>query len=1568
MMERYFRELREKIASAYEVANRARSEGKDPDLNVEALPAGDLAARVEGLVGPEGISVKIKEFGRENIAGILDYVLGDISRLPNPGKEKRMEQALRTGLAIITEGVVAAPIEGISRIKIANNPDGSEYLSVYFAGPIRSAGGTAQGLAVLIGDYIRNRAGLQEYRPTGDEIERYVEEIKIYNDRVTRLQYLPIEDDIRTIIKNLPVCVDGDPTEKKEVSIHRDLKRVETNRIRGGMCLVIAEGIAQKAPKVMKHASNFGLDWNWLTEADKSKKVDKGIKPLEIFMSETVGGRPVFAAPSAKGAFRLRYGRGRATGIAAKAIHPATMITLDEFIATGTQVKVERPGKGCIITNCDEIEGPIVRLKNGSVTRVESEEYARNISEEVDEILFLGDILVSYGDFLQTNTSLLPAGYCEEWWKLEAKKVSDKIPLDVPGPNEAVRIAKEFAIPLHPRYVYFWEDITTKELKILIEWLSAGGIKDNRFIIENNNPEAKRILELLGVPHQVEENSIIIDEYLPLLYPSGAYDGVRLTLDEFNQALEKFSEKNALEFIQSASPIKIRAKVGTYIGARMGRPEKARERKMKPAVHSLFPVGEYGGRGRDIRVAAERNSIKVDIANYECDKCRISTIFPKCPKCGNSTMLRGVEARDISMRDLWGNATKRIGHVLAVKGVKGMISKDKIPEPLEKGILRAKNEVYIFKDGTIRFDATDAPLTHFKPKEVGVSIDRLRGLGYGRDYDGVELKNPEQILELKVQDVIIPRNGAEYLLKVSHFIDDMLEKFYGIPGFYNARMPEDLLGHIVVGLAPHTSAGIVGRIVGFTNASVCYAHPCWHAAKRRNCLSPESGILILNSDTPKLISMENLYKGANLNERIVDDFGTMEKPISNARTLALNPENGKVEIKNIKSVIRTPSPKHLIEIITRSGRRFVASPEHRMMVHSNGKLSAKKVLEIEKQDKFLIPERIHFDGKDMEGIDLLEEFRGMDEVRKCLMVRGIRKVVDNLIEKLGGLKSAANRLAINKKTFSNYIYRDSIPLAILESMLNLSNSEWSSIPLTCKLGVRRDHTTIPRIIGVDENLLKLIGYYLAEGYSRKIDKGCYQVNLAGMEKDMVRDMEYCIKNSFGISPSIDKHTIVIPNRLIYHFFTDILRIGKGAKDKRIPQRVSILPKRKIKKLLQAYFSGDGSVEKDRLHVTCSSVNERLLEDIGLQLLRFGIFYRIKTEEKTPSGMLKKFYEKKYLKPRFKLQYLSIRSTYARKFYQEIGFSLKRKHISLESVLNKERKPRIEKFGEFILDRVKEVKTIKSRFDYLYDIEVEDYHNFLTNHFLLSANCDGDEDSLMLIVDTLINFSKRYLPEERGGKMDAPLVITTIMNPREIDDEVHKMEIADNYPLEFYEKTWENLNPSEVKIKTLNDILDENPYSGLRFTHSTKDITGPVIKSKYLRLGKMKEKVDAQLKVAEKIRAIDERDVAELVINSHFLRDIYGNLRTFTKQKFRCVKCNAQYRRIPLAGKCTKCGNKLLLTVSEGTVRKYLGISEDLCERYKCSPYLDQRLTLLRREIDSMFTNDLSRQVGLADFM
>ena len=49
--------------------------------------------------------------------------------------------------------------------------------------------------------------------------------------------------------------------------------------------------------------------------------------------------------------------------------------------------------------------------------------------------------------------------------------------------------------------------------------------------------------------------------------------------------------KDAIEFISKISGVKVKPKFASSIAVRVGRPEKAPERKMKPPVHVLFPIG-----------------------------------------------------------------------------------------------------------------------------------------------------------------------------------------------------------------------------------------------------------------------------------------------------------------------------------------------------------------------------------------------------------------------------------------------------------------------------------------------------------------------------------------------------------------------------------------------------------------------------------------------------------------------------------------------------------------------------------------------------------------------------------------------------------------------------------------------------------------------------------------------------------------------------------------------------------------------------------------------------------------
>jgi DNA polymerase II large subunit len=245
-------------------------------------------------------------------------------------------------------------------------------------------------------------------------------------------------------------------------------------------------------------------------------------------------------------------------------------------------------------------------------------------------------------------------------------------------------------------------------------------------------------------------------------------------------------------------------------------------------------------------------------------------------------------------------------------------------------------------------------------------------------------------------------------------------------------------------------------------------------------------------------------------------------------------------------------------------------------------------------------------------------------------------------------------------------------------------------------------------------------------------------------------------------------------------------------------------------------------------------------------------------------------------------------------------------------------------------------------------------------YVISArrrNADGDEDTTMLLLDVLINFSREFLPTSIGSTMDEPLLLVTRVLPQEVDDEVHAMEVEKGFGLDFYNKTFEGASPSEANVELVEGRLKGgDPYNNLNFTH----LSGPDAirespkKSEYTLLKTMDEKIDEEFRIMDMLESIDKRDAAKRLINSHFIRDLTGNLHSYSKQQFRCVSCNSHYRRVPLSGKCTRCGGKLLLTISKGSIEKYMNTATKLADRYGLDTYTKQRLQLIKGEIDSVF--------------
>ena len=1150
----YHQWLDERADDAYIIAEEARKKGFDHKEFVEIPRAADLAGRtekllieyLEGYEVADDIRLLLAKHDRETTSIMMAQSVARGFRERGYDLVTAIDVGLRVGLAVLTEAVLVAPLEGISEVRLLNNIDGSQFVSVHFAGPIRAAGGTAQALAVLIADMIRRELNIGHYQPTDPEVERVKEEFGLYRGN---LQYRPSPAEIDEIVRACPVMINGESTERIECAGYGRVRNIDEPRIRGGVLLVIGEGMCLKAPKIQKHTERLSVPgWDFISKfaaRGKEKKTEGGgavfksrkVPTITKFMKDIIAGRPVFGAPLEAGGFRLRYGRARPSGLAAASTNTASMLAMDDFITIGTQMKIERPGKACAITPSDHTEGPWVALKDGRFLRLDDAPSFAAIRSKVGSVWDNGELVIGYGEFMENNKNLVPAGYCDDWW------ASDLIE-ELPNEEEVVNLlnmlgisrsdAPEGAPGIHPEDaedpgVQFhvrrhWHEFLRHQrpnweqaksiavrykaslppphnpwfLDLPIEWVpgvltileeavieQAGTVNTQKIEVEDGlealpkpesrqlrivggvqgwnadamdvlrpetidnvedypipgqelrpiasvfggeTPEAWTLVQhgmakgmamILGLAHHHDGEDLVITSGWPAVLEGFGFSfegdkplrivDARTRFDARIEELEKAhlvltEERKRLDELQRArATVRIAAETDARqrglgitetdqvgreaaervpdpgptdakqylaaqideddhavdgiliqvrkisdlrwehsapvrVGCRMGRPEKAAPRIMNPMTHALFPIDLTGGNQRLMSIAAEKQTIRVQMGRRVCKKCGKESPFIVChhrlldeygqervgENCGGRTVMKSSEnsnrrrrgeIQSVRLDTILEDARIRLGMdriPRTVKCMKKIASKDQTPEAIEKGLLRAKFQLPVFRDGTVRFDMSDVPVTHFTPKEIGVAWQTIESLGYTHDIEGNPLQNDTQMLEIFPQDFIVAKNAGEFFVRTAQFIDDLLVRYYGMEPYYNVNTPDDLVGHLICALAPHTSGGVLSRIIGWADCSGGYAHPLFHAAKRRNCDGDEDAIMLLMDG---LLNFSREILPANRG-------GLMDAPL--VLTTRLNPTEVDKEALNVDSgwfyerdfyetTLEQPHPKTIAE-------------------------------------------------------------------------------------------------------------------------------------------------------------------------------------------------------------------------------------------------------------------------------------------------------------------------------------------------------------------------------------------------------------------------------------------------------------------------------------------------------------------------------------------------------------------------------------------------------------------------------------------------------------------------------
>jgi hypothetical protein len=173
-------------------------------------------------------------------------------------------------------------------------------------------------------------------------------------------------------------------------------------------------------------------------------------------------------------------------------------------------------------------------------------------------------------------------------------------------------------------------------------------------------------------------------------------------------------------------------------------------------------------------------------------------------------------------------------------------------EMIKKSFLRKKYNISLANGPIFNFQLPNARLSHFRPIDIGTSLKNIKELGYRVDINGIPLKSDDQVLSIFVNDILVPKSISKTLKQIYNFLDEELQSIYDQKPFFEIQELNDLIGTFLVGCNPNYSTGVIGRVIGWSdakfNSDCLMAHPLWHGSKYSNCRNDEPDFLFVLED------------------------------------------------------------------------------------------------------------------------------------------------------------------------------------------------------------------------------------------------------------------------------------------------------------------------------------------------------------------------------------------------------------------------------------------------------------------------------------------------------------------------------------------------------------------------------------------------------------------------------------------------------------------------------------------------------------------------------------------------
>jgi len=361
----------------------------------------------------------------------------------------------------------------------------------------------------------------------------------------------------------------------------------------------------------------------------------------------------------------------------------------------------------------------------------------------------------------------------------------------------------------------------------------------------------------------------------------------------------------------------------------------------------------------------------------------------------------------------------------------------------------------------------------------------------------------------------------------------------------------------------------------------------------------------VSGDTLVLIKTDNYTKLMPISEFVDQYYEEGQEgfivSVKDVKTLGYEAKNcissksekkffGRSDWKEVKGVFRHKVDK--IYEIHYLGGAIKATGDHSIFVRDKNRIIPKKVTELKPGDILVnLPLKVRGEYSPEYGtLHFMRAHSFPTEVSLKLDIWGDRyqemeRKYEFALENQGLLSQCAiaNTIGVSQATVGDWQRGESQPRLI-------SQKTFKRIPFEVK---------------VTPELMKLLGYYTAEGRGTF---HCLEFVFGAREKELQKDCMRLMREAFGLD-SVIEHTedntvrIKYFSTLLVRFFTE--HCGNGSRNKHIPEFMWDMPPEYFLSYLEGYSKGDGYITKEG-KVSVTSVSRKLITELTWLCAMHGI--------------------------------------------------------------------------------------------------------------------------------------------------------------------------------------------------------------------------------------------------------------------------------------------------------------------------------------------------------------------------